>query len=363
MLQFSRKTAKIFLGLTVAGIPLVLFVVSMRGGQLQPAADQSSSQKTATAALSPYIEGHSHLNADDAEGSIEAALSAMPRENAERILFLPAPFAPGDRGVFDAEAILPAAKKHPDKISVLGGGGSLNIMIQESVQSGDAGPEVQRKFKERAEQILREGAVGFGEMTAEHFAGGTAYQYAPADHPLFLLLADISAEHGAPVVLHMEAVPQDMPLPAGLKSPPNPPKLHENISAFERLLSHNPRARIIWAHLGSDNTGYRTPDLCRRLLDAHPNLYMEIKVDPLSLGKNPPMVDGKIKPEWRDLFEDFPSRFIIGTDQHYGPGEDPFKGPQRWQTVVSLVNQLPPGLRRKILEENAARLYGFNGDM
>jgi predicted TIM-barrel fold metal-dependent hydrolase len=31
--------------------------------------------------------------------------------------------------------------------------------------------------------------------------------------------------------------------------------------------------------------------------------------------------------------------------------------------VVSLVNQLPPGLRRKILEENAARLYGYNGDM
>jgi predicted TIM-barrel fold metal-dependent hydrolase len=363
MPQISSKTAKMFLGFAFAAVLVVLFVASMRGGQAQPAKDQPSATEASTASLSPYIEAHSHLNADEAEGSIEAALSAMPRENAERILFLPAPFAPGDPGIFDAEAILPAARKHPDKISVLGGGGSLNLMIQESVRSGDAGPEVQRKFKQRAEQILREGAVGFGEMTAEHFAGGTAYQYAPADHPLFLLLADISAEHGAPIVLHMEAVPNEMALPAGLKSPPNPPRLHENISAFERLLSHNPRSRIIWAHLGSDNTGFRTPDLCRRLLDAHPNLYMEIKVDPLSLGKDPPLVDGKIKPEWLELFEDFPSRFIIGTDQHYGPGEDPFKGPQRWQTVVSLVNQLPPGLRRKIAAENAARLYGFNSDM
>jgi len=100
-------------------------------------------------------------------------------------------------------------------------------------------------------------------------------------------------------------------LPAGLKSPPNAPQLHANIAAFERLLSHNPRAKIIWAHAGSDNTGYRTPDLCRRLLRAHPNLYMEIKTDPQLNGKNYPIEDGKIKPDWLQLFVDFQDRFII----------------------------------------------------
>ncbi len=83
-----------------------------------------------------------------------------------------------------------------------------------------------------------------------------------------------------------------------------------DIAAFERLLAHNPRAKIIWAHAGADGTGFRTPDLCRRLLLAHPNLYMEIKADPLNPGKNYPLVDGKIKPEWLKLFEDFPDRFI-----------------------------------------------------
>ena len=76
---------------------------------------------------------------------------------------------------------------------------------------------MQKKFKERAEELLREGVVGFGEMTAEHFDGSTPYQYAPADHPLYLMLADIAAEHDVPIDLHMEAVPQDMPLPAGLE--------------------------------------------------------------------------------------------------------------------------------------------------
>ncbi len=136
----------------------------------------------------------------------------------------------------------------------------------------------------------------------------------------------------------MEAVPQDMPLPAGLKSPPNAPRLHANIAAFERLLSHNPRAKIIWAHLGSDNTGYRTVELDRRLLLAHPNLYMEIKTDPQSHGLNYPLAaDGKLKPEWLQLFTDFPDRFVIGSDQHY---PEPKGQARRWQEVILLFNQL-----------------------
>src|SRR5207248_7902490 len=123
--------------------------------------------------------------------------------------------------------------------------------IQESIATGDAGTEVQNKFRQRAEEMLRQGATGFGEMTAEHFDGATPYQYAPPDHPLFLLLADVAAQHSVPISLHMEAVVRNMPLPSGLKSPPNPPQLHENITAFERLLNHNRRAIIVWAHAGA----------------------------------------------------------------------------------------------------------------
>ena len=178
---------------------------------------------------------------------------------------------------------------------------------------------MEKKFKERAEAILAAGAVGFGEMAAEHFPSSTPYEFAPPDHPLFLLLADIAAQHDVPICIHMEAVPQDMDLPAPLKSPPNPPRLHANIAAFERLLAHNPRAKIVWAHLGWDTTGYRTPELTRRLLEAHPNLFMEIKLDPLDTElKNSPLsngASGTIKPEWLKLFTDFQDRFVIGSDR------------------------------------------------
>jgi predicted TIM-barrel fold metal-dependent hydrolase len=230
-------------------------------------------------------------------------------------------------------------------------------MLQQAAAHRDVPPDVMAKFKARAEELIREGAVGFGEMTAEHFNGSTPYQSVAPDHPLLLALADIAAAHRATIDLHLEAVPQEMALPHLLKSPPNPPQLHESIAAFERLLSHNPKAAIIWAHAGSDNTGFRTPDLCRRLLQAHPNLYMEIKVDPVDPGLTPPLVNGAtgaIRPDWLKLYQDFPDRFLVGTDQHY---PEPKAAAQRWQAVVLLLNQLPAGLREKIAYENPRRLY------
>lgn len=306
-------------------------------------------------AVTPYVEAHSHFDERDINGSVKSALEALKMQNAMEIFLLVLPQTFDEAGRYDAEVILAEANKYPGKLAVVGGGGTLNAMIQQSVASGDAGPEVQRKFKARAEELLREGVVGFGELSVEHFDGTTPYQYAPADHPLFLLLADIAAQHGVPIDLHMEAVTRPMPLPPEQKSPPNPPQLRENIAAFERLLAHNPRATIVWAHAGADFTADRTPDLCRRLLRTHPNLYMEIKLDPERHGKNYPLADdGKIKPDWLALFEDFSDRFIIGSDQHYPRP----KGPnQRWQTVVLLFNQLPGDLRRTIGIENVRHIY------
>ena len=311
------------------------------------------SEQPVVPAISPYIDAHTHFDERDPEGSVRAILQASSRENMVKTFLLIPPDTVNPSGGSDAAGILAAAKKYPGKLAVLGGGETLNSMIQQSVRTGDTGPAIRSNFRKRAEQLLRLGAAGFGEMAAEHFAGATPYQFAPPDHPLFLLLADIAAQHDVPIDVHMEAVPQAMTLPPDLKSPPNPPQLHENISAFERLLAYNSRARIIWAHLGSDGTGYRTPELCRRLLQKHSNLYMEIKLDPKAPGKNFLMAGGKIKPEWLKLLEDFPDRFIIGSDQHY---PEP-NGPPRWQEVILLFNQLPANLRKSIGTENVAHIY------
>jgi len=322
--------------------------------QVQSRAGKPVAEQKVVRAVTPYVEAHIHVNEKDLGAAGRSMLTAIGQQNAQRFFVLTLPETFGHSENTDAEALMPLARKYPGKIFVLGGGGTLNPMIMQSVATGDLSSGVQKKFKARAEELIREGVVGFGEMSAEHFNGVTPYEYAPPDHPLYLLLADIAAEHDIPINLHMEAVPTAMPLPSPLESPPNPPQLRANIAAFERLLAHNPRAKIIWAHAGSDNTGFRTPDLCRRLLLAHSNLYMEIKADPLANGKNYLLEKGKIAPKWLKLLEEFPDRFIIGSDQKY---PEPPEAAQRWQEVVGLFNQLPSDVRRKIGMENVARIY------
>jgi len=312
------------------------------------------------ASLVPFVDLHTHLETGDLAAGVQAALRAMPRENAARLVFQPPPFTTDEPARYDAELLLPVIQGHEDRLVVFGGGGTLNPMIHEAVRTGQAGPEVQRRFRERAEQLLRQGVAGFGELASEHFPGATPYESAPADHPLFLLLADIAAEHGVPIVLHMEAIAHPMPVPTGIGPLPGKSELAPNIDGLERLLAHNPRARIVWAHAGWDRTGHRTPELCRRLLRAHPNLYMDVKVDPRNPGKNPALLPGpkpSVSPEWLQLFREFPDRFVMGSDQHY---PEPATGPQRWEAISALLQQLPPDLQRSMGTENAARLLSRN---
>jgi predicted TIM-barrel fold metal-dependent hydrolase len=264
------------------------------------------------------------------------------------------------------EELLPVAGKFPDRIAVLGGGGSLNVMIHQAGRSDLVNPDIKARFEKKADEIISKGAIGFGELAAEHFSFNYDHPYesVPTDHPLFLLLADLAAKHNVPVDIHMEAIPKDMPLPDRpvlKKSGNNPKTLKENLSAFERLLAHNPKTKIIWAHVGWCNTGFRTPSLCRELFQKHSNLYMSFKLSPDSLPETRPISEDKmtIKPEWLQLIKDFPDRFIIGTDQFYvSPGARPI-GPQKTEATKYFMILLPPELARQIGIENPIRIFNL----
>ena len=321
----------------------------------------------------PYIDTHNHLfggrpGMENYSGAANAALSKMKKLGIRKMVIMPPPLSPGHPVTFDVDELLPVARKYPDRFIVLGGGGLLNVMIHKAGDKVQLPPELEKRFRETALEILSKGAKGFGEFTADHFSLNYDHPYesVPADHPLFLLLADIAARHGVPIDIHMEAIPRDMPLPDRkvlTRSGRNPKMLRGNIQAFERLLAHDRTARIIWAHLGWCNTGYRTPALCRDLLTKHPNLYMSFKLSPESVPETRPISRDKrsIRPEWLQLIRDFPGRFVIGTDQFYSAPGSRRIGPQKTEATRLLMNLLPPELARKVGIENPVRL--FNLDM
>lgn len=103
-------------------------------------------------------------------------------------------------------------------------------------------------------------------------------------------------------------------------SPPrNPAVLKENIGGFERLLAHNRKAKIVWAHAGGDPVGHFTPRLVRELLGRHSNLALSIRptTGPFPGAMVPPK--GAINDDWIAVLRDFPDRFVIGSDNFVVP--------------------------------------------
>lgn len=315
----------------------------------------------------PLIDTHAHFQTvpfPDIKASHKAALANMDRLNIAMSLLMPPPLPePGMRSFYDIEDLLFTVRENPGRFAVLGGS-SLNIMIHNtSPDAVDA--SVRAKFRKRAQEIVALGAVGFGEMAIMHVsipAMGPkhAYENVPADHPLFLLLADIAAENDIPIDLHFDAVPEDMPLPEVLRpNRLNPPQLDANLPAFKRLLAHNAKTKIVWAHVGFEPLLTRGPERVRQLLKEHPNLYMSFR---LNRGAPRPAAalspDGKVKPPWVTLIEDFPDRFMLGSDAFYArDGIARGSSDEGMSNMRGLVTQLPENVASKVASENAIRVY------
>lgn len=316
-----------------------------------------------------WIDVHVHLIAD--KGSLEdfdeaarAAVQIMDQNNIKKIVVMS---PPRPKENFDVESLKAVMAKYGSRITVFGGGGSLNPMLQEASHSTTVSDGMRRQFEEMAEAYLASGAKGFGEIAAHHVSllPSHGYESVPADHPLMLLLADIAARHGVPIDLHFDPVPEDSPTPSRLTSPRNPPMLKANLAGLERLLEHNRKATIMWAHAGSDPVGFFTPRLAREMLGRHPNLFFSIRPlynSPSAL-INP---RGFVNREWVQIFRDFPDRFVIGTDSFIVAGN--YNGPDAPKTfamaadkqrnaVKILLDSLPDDLAQRIGYENAERIY------
>lgn len=365
-----RSLAIWFLTLCAFAAMAVLALPALAGQKAFPP------QPRAFEAMPPVPEGvqwvdtHAHLQGKmgrsiDFGGAAESALVAMDQMSIKKSLMMPPPQPPTHPNLYECDLFIAALKRFPGRFAYLCGGGSLNPMIQQARNETHLSAAARAKFEEKANEIIAQGAVGFGEMTAlhlSHFPGHPFEEVGP-DHPLFLLLADIAAKHDVVIDLHMDAVVKDMPLPGRLASPPNPPTLRANVPGLERLLAHNRKAKIVWVHAGSDFTGQWTPALSRALLEKHPNLYMSIRISPPGVPETSPITATRdLKPEWLELLQAFPDRFVLGSDTFYpSPRINlPMKRPPSAMMLMPLrmlLSKLPPDLARKVGYENAARLY------
>jgi predicted TIM-barrel fold metal-dependent hydrolase len=302
------------------------------------------------------VDTHAHIirsRRGNASQAATHALEVMDAQGVELTILSPPPFPEGHRGLYGRRELIPLVKEHPTRFAFAAGGESLNGFVHSTPAQRVTAADVQR-LQEEAEEIAKSGAIGFGEIAIEHLSSGRGshpYESVPADHPLLLALCDVASRLNMPIDIHMEALPQDSPPPPFLASF-NPERLPANIAAFERLLEHNPRAVIVWAHAGWDLTGERTVPLMRSLLAKHANLFMSIKLDSAGPQRTSPFApDGGLRPAWLNLLNEFRNRFVIGSDQFYDEGDARVSAARRF------VNALPTEVATAVARDNARRIY------
>ena len=122
---------------------------------------------------------------------------------------------------------------------------------------------------------------------------------------------------------------------------------HCDADAIEILFSHDPRAKIIWAHTGFSTAPARVDELLRR----YPALWGE-----LSYRGGLTDSSGKLTPDWRDLLTRHSERFLIGSDTWIN--ERWFSYDTIFQNYRGWLAQLPATEARNIANGNAKRLFG-----
>jgi hypothetical protein len=308
--------------------------------------------------------------------AVDRAVARMDALGIAKAVVFPPPMpAP----LFDYPDYLAHLQRYPGRFGFLGGGGYLNSLLHRFAQVDSVTKDVEQRFIGIARRMVNEGAVGFGEIALLHLSltPGHAFEQARPEHPLMLALVEIAGRRDVVIDLHMDAVPGDsvMQTPAPLRKRANPAALIGNIVGFERLLAHERNARIVWAHGGSDMTGHMTPALIRRLMDAHPNLYMSLRPVPAGVQSsmltglrfhNTLLTEAGISAQWLDLLKTHANRFVMGADAFFLAPTAPSEmgaatlsrgNEARLTGAAQLMARLPPDLAQKIGHENAARLY------
>jgi predicted TIM-barrel fold metal-dependent hydrolase len=120
---------------------------------------------------------------------------------------------------------------------------------------------------------------------------------------------------------------------------------HSDADAIERLFRQWPQARILWAH-----SGFERPEKVREMLRRHRNLWADLAF------RSEHGSGGKVSPEWREAFLEFPDRFLVGTDTYV---------PERWHYVGehaawsrAWLADLPRDVAERIGWKNGEALFG-----
>ncbi len=151
-----------------------------------------------------------------------------------------------------------------------------------------------------------------GEFESRHYVSGSNDRdvHMPADSASFQGVFRAAQDTGLPFLLHHDA--EDAVLPE-----------------LETMLAQYPKAHVVWCHVGRNRnpktwTRFPTPEGVAAYIQRYPNLHFDIlqgsagSIFPPTGAAEAVLYYGRksevLRPEWVQLFNTYPERFVIGSD-------------------------------------------------
>ena len=209
-------------------------------------------------------------------------------------------------------------------------------------------------FLEKLAKDTRSGKYfAMGEFEARHYPSSTNTRdvHMPVDSEAMQVVFELSSETGIPFLLHHEAEDELLP-------------------ELERMLAKYPKAKVIWCHVGRNRNPatwkkFRKPDAVKEFLSKYPNLYFDFLASkPGSKYHGTGYVEGimyeisnwgiALDPEWKKLFEEFPDRFVLGSDINTGRFDNYDRVMDTYRNII--IKGMRKDVAEKIAFKNAWKL-------
>ena len=268
----------------------------------------------------PFVDAHVHLN------DLAMQLELMERYRVSRaVVFW------GGRGT--NESVAQAVRQHPERLIAFASISPERTAYRPAWEANDD------KLLGQLDALLATGLYkGIGEISVTHFpaAGFAETDFSPTG-PMMTGIMRLARKYKVPVLVHVELT---------------------RMAELSAMLEAFPDVPVIWAH-----GGYTPLFLARRMLERHPNLTYELSARTWPQHPRSPdytiLHDGaRVWPQWLELIESQPRRFLVGTDaSHRSAASEAMK----FDSVQNFLRQLSAPARARVAQENLLELVGMGG--
>ena len=265
----------------------------------------------------PFVDAHVHLN-DEA-----LQLQLMDRHGATKAVVFWG-------GLSDNRTVVEAARRHPGRFIPFASISPERTLYRPMWEADDT------SLLHQLEALLATGFYkGIGEISVAHFAsaGFGETDFSPMGATTRGIM-ELARKYQLPVLVHIEVT---------------------RLAELSQMLSGYADVHVIWAH-----GGYTPLFLAQRMLANHPNLHYELSARTWPRHPRSPdytiLRDGqKVWPEWLQLIERQPHRFIIGTD---ASGRSAASDHMKFESVQNVLRQLGTEARALVGQRNILKLVG-----